>query len=445
MNNAWTTEYSRIFFLVAFGLLIGFVSGIWVIAVLVPCSIYIGWTLIQIRAFERWIRLGAKVENAPNANGIWELIVQHIHRGQRRDTQHKKRLKELLRQFESTISALPYATVTLNEQLEIVWVNSAAGSTLGISKYKDEGLRLDNLIRKPQLQNIINAGDGSRSIQMASPVDPNIMLSVTCVTFGDNKKLLTAKDITQLLAVQKLRKSFISNASHELRTPLTVINGYLEMMTLMPDLPHGMNTLVDNAHEQAVRMVSILDDLLSLSKLVEKEGQYSKDSGEPVDLSTLANQLVIDHGTADKVHSVESKLPQGIVIKGIESELFSLCQNLISNAIKYSPAGSEVHIDWIESDEGWAGLQVIDNGEGIDEADIPRLTERFYRVNAKRDREVTGTGLGLSIVKHILENHGGYLDIQSQLGIGSTFTAYFPNYRVLNSHTNKVDSVVKLS
>lgn len=446
MNNAWTTEYTRIFILVAAGLLIGLVSGVWVAAVLVPCSIYIGWTLFQIRAFERWIRMGAKVDNAPNANGIWELIVQHIHRGQKRDAQHKKRLKELLRRFESTISALPYATVTLNEQLEIVWVNSAAATTLGISKFKDEGQRIDNLIRKPELQGIINSTEDSESIQMPSPVDGNIMLSVSCVTFGDNQKLLTAKDITQILAVQKLRKSFISNASHELRTPLTVITGYLEMMTLSNDLPPGMPGLVENAHEQAVRMVSILDDLLSLSKLVEKEVNYSKDSGEPVDLFAMTNQLVLDHGRTEQEYIVESRLEEPLIVKGLESDLFSLCQNLISNAIKYSPPGSQIVLDWTVNEEGWAGLQVIDNGEGIAPEDIPRLTERFYRVNAKRDREVSGTGLGLSIVKHILENHGGYLDIESELGLGSTFTAYFPHYRVLKSHqSNKIDDVVKMS
>lgn len=433
MNNAWTTEYTRIFILIAAGLLIGLVSGVWVAAVLVPCSIYIGWTLVQIRAFERWIRRGAKVESAPNANGIWELIVQNIHRGQKRDAQHKKRLKELLRQFESTISALPYATVTLNKHLEIVWVNSAAADTLGIKKYKDEGQRLDNLIRKPEVQDLINGDDDSQSLQMPSPVDPNIMLLVTCVTFGDQQKLLTAKDITQILAVQKLRKSFISNASHELRTPLTVISGYLEMMTFNPDLPEGLAGLVENAHEQSLRMVSILDDLLSLSKLVEKEVNYKKDSGEPVDLYAMVSQLALDHGRTEQQYTIEFRLPDPLLLKGCESDIFSLCQNLLSNAIKYSPPGSTIILDWTTNEKGFVGLQVSDNGEGIAEKDIPRLTERFYRVNAKRDREISGTGLGLSIVKHVLESHGGYLDIQSKLGKGSTFTAYFPHYRVLDS------------
>ena len=431
MNNAWTQEFTRILLLIAGGLLTGVMTGYWVVAVLLPCLVYIGWTLVQLRAFERWIRRGAKADSAPNANGIWALIVQHVYRSQKRDTQHKNRLKQLLRRFESTISALPYATITLNEQQEIVWVNGAAAGTLGVSKFKDEGQRIDNLVRKPELQNVINSADASTSIQMVSPVDNNIVLMVTCVTFGDNQKLITAKDISQILAVQKLRKAFISNASHELRTPLTVISGYLEMMSTDSQLPKGMGALVGNAHEQSLRMVTILDDLLSLSKLVEKEALYSKDSGESVDIIAITSKLVTDHSQTGDSYILESSLTAPLQVKGVETEIYSLCENLISNAIKYSPPGSVVKLDWTVNAQGWAGLQVIDNGEGIAQEDIPRLTERFYRVNTVRDREVSGTGLGLSIVKHILENHGGYLDIQSELGRGSTFTAYFPEYRLL--------------
>lgn len=431
MNSAWTTEYTRILFLVAAIILIGTITGYWVLAVLFPCSLYIGWTLFQIRAFEQWIRRGAKVEYAPNANGIWELIVQHIHRAQKRDISQKNRLTELLRRFESTISALPYATVTANSQFEIEWVNMAAAGSLGIEKRRDEGQRIDNLVRRPELQKIINSDEDIISVQMESPVDSNMTLMVTCVTFGDNQKLITAKDISQILAVQKLRKAFISNASHELRTPLTVISGYLEMIASDPDLPPGLDGLIENAHEQSVRMVSILDDLLSLSKLVEKEALYSKDSGEPVDLIALTHKLVTDHSRTAEDYVIDSKLDEPLQVRGIESEIYSLCENLISNAIKYSDPGSTVTIDWTVNPQGWAGIRVADNGEGIAKEDIPRLTERFYRVNAKRDREVDGTGLGLAIVKHVLENHGGYLDIQSELGHGSTFTAYFPEYRLI--------------
>ena len=431
MNNAWTTEYTRILILVGSIIGMGLLSGYWVVSVLVPCSIYIGWTLIQIRSFEHWIRTGAKADSAPNANGIWELIVQNIYRSQKRDTQHKAKLKDILRRFETTISALPYATITLNSQFEIEWVNGAASATLGVEKKRDEGQRIDNLVRKPEMQQLINASGKNNSVQMASPVDSNIMLMVSCVTFGENQKLITAKDISQILAVQKLRKAFISNASHELRTPVTVISGYLEMIAADPDLPNGLDTLVNNAFEQSERMVTILDDLLSLSKLVEREAMYSKQSGDPVNLYAMTQRLIADHAKSDELYTIESDLTEPLMVCGVESDLYSLCENLISNAIKYSDPHSTIKLKWMVNPQGWAGLQVIDQGEGIAEEHLPRLTERFYRVNAKRDRDVNGTGLGLSIVKHILENHGGYLDIESRLGYGSTFTAYFPEYRIL--------------
>lgn len=436
MNNAWRTawrtEYKRIFWLVVAMLVIGCLTGYWVLAVLLPCSIYIGWILFQIRIFEHWIRRGTKLKHAPNTNGIWQLIVQHINRSQKRDAQHKAKLKELVRRFDTTISALPYATITLNAQYEIEWANGAAATTLGIEINRDKGQRIDNLLRNPELQKLLHGADHSNSVQMASPVDNNMTLMVSCVSYGEQQNLLTAKDISQILAVEKLRKTFISNASHELRTPVTVISGYLEMIAADADLPLGLDSLVDNAYQQSVRMVTILDDLLSLSKLVEKEGIYSHDSGESIDLVVMVNKLVADLGSAEEVHNIEMRLSQPLVIRAIASEVYSLCENLLSNAIKYSAPGSQVIIDWQFNDRGWLGLQFIDEGEGIAEEDIPRLTERFYRVNAKRDHDVSGTGLGLSIVKHIIENHGGYLYIESRLGYGSTFTVYFPDYRVLS-------------
>ena len=432
MKNAWTDEYTRIIILAAFGLFIGGTTGYWVLAVLIPSVLYIGWTLIQIRAFERWIRQGIKTDMAPNANGIWELIVQHLYRSQKRDVMQKERLTDLLHRFESTISALPYATVTLNERLEVVWANSAAEQTLGIAKFRDEGMRIDNIIRKPEMQKVLHCTDATQTVQMTSPVDPNMILTLTCVTYEGDQKLLAAKDISQILEVQKLRKAFISNASHELRTPLTVISGYLEMIASDPQLPDGLDVLVDNAHVQSVRMVSILDDLLTLSKLVEKESFYHKDSGETVDVSQIIDKLITDMGKTAPEYTLDNEVGGGLQIRGNEPELFSLCQNLLSNAIKYSPPGAEIRVGWTNQPDGWLGIQFIDNGEGIAPDHISRLTERFYRVNNKRDREVSGTGLGLSIVKHILENHGGYLEIESEPGFGSTFTAYFPEYRVIS-------------
>ena len=433
MKNAWTIEYTRIFLLVLAALIIGLTTKQWIFAILLPCAVYIGWTIFQLRAFERWIRLGAKVSEAPNANGIWQLIVQHIYRAQKKTTQQKKRLTILLNRFESTISALPYATVTLDEHMEIIWANEAAKGTLGINKITDVGQRFDNLVRDPGLQALINDNNNGKPVQLISPVSPAITLMVSCVTFGDDQRLITAKDISQIVSVQKLRKAFIANASHELRTPLTVIAGYLEIMGGDDSLPPPQSAMINNAAEQATRMQSILSDLLTLSKLEEKNQVYPKDSGDRIHIATMLKQLADDIGQTYNSNTIELDVSDTLYIRANEPEMFSLCQNLLTNAVKYSSDNTTVNVQCKLSNKGAASIRFMDCGDGIAPEHLSRLTERFYRVNDQRAHQVDGTGLGLSIVKHILENHGGDLKIHSELGKGSVFSAQIPDYRVYDS------------
>ncbi|WP_196138863.1 phosphate regulon sensor histidine kinase PhoR [Aliikangiella sp. G2MR2-5] len=433
MNNAWTVEFSRILVVVTASILIGLSTGYWTLGFLIPSTIYIGWTLVQIRGFERWIRLGAKTNLAPDSSGIWQLIVQHIHRIQKKDKERKARLKGMASRFEATISALPDATVVLNSHLEIEWSNDAAKEVLGIDLSKDLGQRFDNLIRLPVLSQLLTGKVDNRQLELISPVDGNVTLIVTVTDFGDEQKLVTARDVSQRIAVQKLRKAFIANASHELRTPLTVISGYLEMMDIDENLPVSVREPVNSASQQAKRMKKILDDLLILSKLEEKG--HSKESGEKVNMPELVAQLTSDFekSRAKGSHQFELEIDQSLHIKAVESEVYSLCQNLLSNAVKYSNPGTLIAVRWRHCENGGACLSVEDSGEGIAQEHISRLTERFYRVNVNRSRQVGGTGLGLSIVKHILENHGGHLKIESELGKGSTFTACFPAYRTCST------------
>ncbi|MGX5172750.1 phosphate regulon sensor histidine kinase PhoR [Aliikangiella sp. IMCC44653] len=431
MNNAWTVEISRILVLAAAAILFGIVSGWWVVAILLPCIIYICWMLIQIRALERWIRIGAKHSLALDSSGIWQLIVQNIVHAQRKNKERKKRLSQMARRFEATIAALPDATVVINQHREIELTNQAAYDLLGIHKSTDLGQRIDNLIRDPLLHQLIESQQTVSQIDMTSPIERGKSLSITCVDFGENRKLVTARDISQRLAVQKMRKAFIANASHELRTPLTVISGYLELLESEPELSKSTRTQIVNASSQATRMTRILDDLLTLSKLEEKG--YDANSGEVVDMPNLILKLVSDLKKTSALGSCEiaTEVDEKLYIKGVEVELYSLFQNLISNAVKYSPEGSSIKVVWGLSNEQELTLAVIDHGEGVAPEHLSRLTERFYRVNATRSRQVGGTGLGLSIVKHILENHGGYLHVESELGEGSTFSARFPKSRLI--------------
>jgi len=436
MNTAWSIEFSRVLVAVISTVIFGFVSELWTLSVIIHGGLYMGWNVYQLRTFEQWIKKGAPSSSAPNVSGIWELIVQHIHRTQKSNKDRKKYLSKLANHYHAVMSALPDATIIVNENLEIEWANKTSQSILGIDPNRDTGHKLTNIVRDADLSNLLDRNNSDESLELVSPVDPLKTLVITKTEFGKEKTLLTARDISQRIALQKLRKAFIANASHELRTPLTVISGYLEMLDIDEDLPSSIKRIVNNAHMQAVRMDHILDDLLVLSKLEEKG--YSETSGETVDVPLLLKRLVSDFQKtkAKETHTFEVVIDESLLVRVVETEFYSLCQNLLSNAVKYSAEGTIIKVCWAKSDDGNACLKIIDHGEGIAKEHLSRLTERFFRANANRNRKVSGTGLGLSIVKHILDNYGGYLDIQSELSVGSTFTACFPSYRVNSTNPN---------
>jgi len=441
MNTAWSVEFSRILITLISTILFGLVSGYWAISVTVHSALYIGWNVIQLRTFERWIRKGAPASSAPDASGIWELIVQHIYRTQKSNKDRKKHLSKLASHYHAVMSALPDATVVLNSELEIEWANKTSQAILGLDPARDVGHKLGNIVRDTAMFELLDSNKIKHEIEMASPVDSLRTLALTKIEYGEDKTLLTARDISQRIALQKLRKAFIANASHELRTPLTVISGYLEMLDSDEDLPPSLGRIVNNAHLQAIRMDQILNDLLILSKLEERG--YSKERGDTVDVPVMLKNLIADFQKTkiEGTREIELNIDENLLVKVVETEFYSLCQNLLSNAVKYSPEGSVIKVCWSISPDKSACLKVIDQGEGIAREHLSRLTERFFRANVNRARKVNGTGLGLSIVKHIMENYGGYLDIQSELTVGSTFTACFPSYRVqLNDHKELVNS-----
>ncbi len=431
MNSAWSVEFSRIFMLLCSTLLFGVVSDYWILSVVIHSSFYIGWNLFQLRALEKWISLGAPSESAPDASGIWELIVQRLYRMQKANQETKAHLSSVAGHYHAVMSALPDATIVLNRQQEIEWTNSASQALLGIEAEHDIGHKLTNIVRDSMLTELLNVDYDKQELEIISPIDELKTLVLTKVHYGDGKTLITARDISQRIALQKLRKAFIANASHELRTPLTVISGYLEMLESDDSLPPTTHKIVNNAYVQSQRMDKILNDLLVLSKLEEKG--YSESSGDTVDIPVLIKRMVSDlrDTKAKGTHTIELNIQENLLVRVVENEFYSLCQNLLSNAIKYSPSGSVIKVCWSLNEEGSACLKVSDNGEGIARESLSRLTERFFRVNVNRTRKVKGTGLGLSIVKHILENYGGFLDIQSELTVGSTFSACFPSYRIV--------------
>jgi two-component system, OmpR family, phosphate regulon sensor histidine kinase PhoR len=309
----------------------------------------------------------------------------------------------------------------LNLQNEIEWANSAARTVLGLKK-SDKGQRIPNLIRFPEFNQFLKSGDYSQHLTITSPINGNIVLDIKIVNYGKDLRLLLAHDVTQLKKVEKMRKDFVANVSHELRTPLTVLKGYLEtLMDFDEELSPVCLSSFQQMREQTERMQHLIDDLLLLARL-----ETQQKTAESVDICRLLQQICQEGEYLSNVNQrIVLQLETAVKISGNEQELRSAFTNLVVNALKYSPEESLVTVRWYQDGEKVC-LSVADQGEGISAADIPRLTERFYRVEVKRNRKQNGTGLGLAIVKHVLMRHDAQLQIQSELDQGSCFTCEFP-------------------
>ena len=309
---------------------------------------------------------------------------------------------------------------------EIEWANKAARDVFGLQQ-SDKGQRIPNLIRFPEFIRYLKSENYSEPVLLPSPVDNRITLAVRIIAYGSGLRLLLAQDVTQLKKMERMRKDFVANVSHELRTPLTVLKGYLETLQDMDD---GNSPLLTTSFQQmrgqTERMEHLVDDLLLLTRLETKQKKT-----ECIDVPVLLNQICKEaeamHGNVS--NRIELMLETEAHIVGEEQELRSAFTNLLGNALKYSSEDSVVKVRWYQCKDAIV-LDVEDQGEGIAMADIPRVTERFYRSEVKRVKKVGGTGLGLAIVKHVLMRHEGKLNIVSELGKGSCFSCHFPLNRL---------------
>ena len=422
--GVWQKEIGITLLLLMAALIAGWMSGhILLFVFLLTLSLLI-WQLFQIGRFEKWIQTGGK-KTYPETTGIWEEIYYHVYRIKRNDKRRKKKLSKMIDQFRKSTEALPDAAVVLGRHDEIEWTNKAAREVLGLQQ-TDKGQRIPNLIRFPEFIRYLNSGNYQEAVILPSPVDNGITLAVRIVSYGAGLRLLLAQDVTQLKRMERMRKDFVANVSHELRTPLTVLKGYLETLQDMDD---GQSPLLSQSfqqmRDQTERMQHLVDDLLLLTRL---ETQQKKP--QCVDVPDLLSQICKEGDTLEQVaRRIELTLETDAHINGDEQELRSAFTNLLGNALKYSPENSVVTVRWYRSHDAIV-LAVTDQGEGIAAKDIPRVTERFYRVEVKRTPKVNGTGLGLAIVKHVLMRHDARLNIDSELGKGSCFSCHFPVARV---------------
>jgi two-component system phosphate regulon sensor histidine kinase PhoR len=411
--------------------LVGAVAG-WafdrtLLAVALVLGAWLAWEVRNLLRFEHWLRRRA-VEPPPDMSGPWAEVMAVTSRIYRRKVFHKRRVLLLLREFRRMTSAMPDGAVLLGPNREILWFNRTAGRWLGLRRKFDYGIRIDNLVRHPDFVEYLDRPGATASPRINLPRLGDRWLLVRLVTTNaTGQQLLILRDITSEARLESMRKDFVANASHELRTPLTVISGYLDALVDEPGLDGAWREPVQEMRRQSERMRGIVQDLLELSRL-EAHGVEAEQA--PVDVGGML-ALIRKDALARPEHPavIELRLDSDDLLLGSESELHSIFANLVSNAVKYTPAEGRVDIRWWTDARG-GHVEVRDTGIGIAAEYLPRLTERFYRVDAGRSRKLGGSGLGLAIVKHALQRHGGRLDVQSVEGKGSAFSCHFPPARV---------------
>src|SRR5580698_2256514 len=426
MAAMWTFALVRLAGILLAGLCLGLLFGpIWVWLLGAAC-LYLGWQLLNLYRLDRWLRLRSQLD-PPNIGGIWGDIIGQVVRLHRRKQFHKQRLVQLFRELRRSTAALPDGVIILSSQNEIVWFNRQAARLLGLGRPVDIGLRIDNLIRSPEFVHYLHGDDFALPLIIRPPVQLDLYLALQLVPYGAGQSLLLARDVTRQMRLEAMRKDFVANASHELRTPLTVISGYLDTLADDSSIDAAWAGPIRDMRAQARRMNAIITDLLELSRLESTDGEAPRDG---IDVPAMLERLQRDAlASADRPRHVLLDLESTDGLFGAAHELESAFTNVLVNGMKYTPAEGTVRMRWWVDGEG-AYFSVIDSGIGIPAEHIPRLTERFYRVDAGRSRGQGGSGLGLVIVKHALQRHGGWLDVQSIEGKGSTFTCHFPQQRI---------------
>jgi len=365
----------------------------------------------------------------PQGSGVWEEVLVGLYRFVRERIKREQQLADDLERFRNAGLALPDGVVLLDARGHIEWCNPIASQYLGLDEQRDLGQPLVNLVRHPDLVAYLERGDYAEPLTLRLTRGEGLVLSLAVIAYGEAQKLLLASDITLAEKVETMRRDFVANVSHELKSPLTVVAGFLETLTdseVKLDERRRQGYL-EMMREHTLRMQRLVEDLLTLSAL---------ESGRGPGDETLVDVPALLAGVRDEAlalsagrHRIELSVEQPVLLLADAQELRSAFGNLVSNAVRYTPAGGDIRLSWRRRG-AQALFSVADSGPGIEPRHIPRLTERFYRVDHSRSRETGGTGLGLAIVKHVLTRHQATLEIESEPGKGSMFSAVFPARRI---------------
>jgi two-component system phosphate regulon sensor histidine kinase PhoR len=430
LNQNWRGAIGRhlLLLLMACGLL-GLITGEYAWALVVGIGGYLLWHLKQLLRLHKWLRERQPDEAPPEGYGLWGEVFDNIYHLQRRDQRVRGRLQAVIDRVQESTAALRDAVIMLDAEGNLEWWNLAAEQLLGLKTPQDSGQSITNLVRHPQFKDYFEAGQYQEALELPSPVNDRQRLQLQITQYGNHEHLMLVRDVTRLYQLEQMRKDFVANVSHELRTPLTVITGYLEtLLDNVEDVNPRWLRALQQMQQQGARMQNLLNDLLLLAKL-EATDYPSDNQPVAVDLLLLSIRNDAQALSGARHHKISLEADNQLRLKGSEAELRSAFSNLIFNAVKYSPDESEIRIRWWGDEQG-AHFSVADSGIGIEAKHLPRLTERFYRVDSSRASNTGGTGLGLAIVKHVLLRHRARLDIASVPGKGSTFTCHFPAQQI---------------
>ena len=424
MPRRWVRQLSLLAAWLIGALLLGFwfdAPAWWVAAAL---GLYLANMLRELYQLDSVIS-GRNRPRMFDTHGFWAQLIANVDQLRAKARTRKRRYHRLVREVRESTAALSDAGVVLNADGEIVWFNATATAMLGFDPARDLGQRIDNLLRYPAFVDYL-ASPREGPISIPSPQDDSRTLSAQCIPYGRDQRLAIFRDITHETHLERTRRDFVANASHELRSPLTVIAGYLDALADDPEMPKTWRAPVDEMLRQCDRMTRILRDLIELTRLDTVDSAAAR---EFVDVEQMLRGIVGEFASRSAHAGLTLDIQTDAALLGSEADLHSIFFNLISNAIRFTPADGSIRVVWRTDGDG-AAFEVIDTGIGISEDLIPRLTERFYRVDKSRSRATGGTGLGLAIVKHAVQRHGGELRIASREGEGSTFSCHFGAQRL---------------
>jgi two-component system phosphate regulon sensor histidine kinase PhoR len=374
----------------------------------------------------QWLR-GSQQDSAPRDTGLWGELGYRIERAIRDRERALTRERLQLQQFLSAIEASPNGVLMLDARDHILWCNRVAADHFALDPQRDLQQRITNLVRYPAFVSYLQAGHYAESLLLSNSRGPG-SLQVLVRAYGEGMRLVLSLDVTERERAEGMRRDFVANVSHEIRTPLTVLTGFIETMASLPLTEVERRRVLELMGQQTQRMLTLVADLLTLAQL---EGSPRPAPDRWVSLDGLLTRVASDaQALSGGRHKISVPQHTLVELAGVESELLSALANLVTNAVRYTPAGGEIEVVWRLQTDGSGELSVCDTGPGIAREHLSRLTERFYRVDGSRSRETGGTGLGLSIVKHVAQRHGGALDIQSEVGRGSKFRLVLPAVRV---------------